>query len=207
MNSKFLSTLAVSAVASVVFLTSAAEARRLHWWELGQTEFAPADDIYDDASTYADEQQDQDARDMFNQEQYDLYMRQMGHPKRKRVVSSYYDPQVELPVYKNLPTLKYKKKPFQKTVAVKPVLKKPAAIDSVKPFHTASISNRFDEKISSKKIDCSKGASIVSGYGFSAVTTKTCAGETLIYSATRSGKNFEIRVSATNGELTNVKRL
>lgn len=206
MNSKIFSTVILSTLATAMFFAAPAEARRLHWWEQGQTEFAPVDDNYDDA-TYADDQQDQDARDMFNQEQYDLYMRQMGHPKRKRAVASYYDPQVDQPVYKKLPPLKAKKKIVQKVAIAKPIAKKPILAPEAKSLQTASISNRFDQKSPTKKIDCGKGLSIVSGYGFSGVTTKTCSGDTLIYNATRSGKNFEIQVSATNGELTNVKRL
>ncbi len=208
-----IKTIAAAACASLlgcVMLSQPAEARRLHhWWQQQQqSEFLPYDS-YDDP--YYNDQQDVDVAAQFNQDQYDRYMREMKHPKRNRAVDAYYEPQVEQPVYKKTPAYKLKK-PVAKVATSKPVMKAPAVASvkpapADKPVQVASIANRLNDKAQPKKIDCSKGASIVSGYGFSEVTSKTCAGDTLTFAAKRSGKNFEIQVNAASGELTNVKRL
>lgn len=59
----------------------------------------------------------------------------------------------------------------------------------------------------SKTVSCDKAATIVGGYGFSGVKSKTCSGKVLVFTATRSGKNYEVSVSSASGELTEVKRL
>lgn len=64
-----------------------------------------------------------------------------------------------------------------------------------------------DAKSKAAAVTCAKGASIVTSYGFSSVTSKSCTGSTFTYGASRSGKSFEIQVSAINGELTAVKKL
>jgi hypothetical protein len=197
-------TLCAGLLGSVV-MVQPAEARRLHfWWEQDQPEYVPSDSYT--APNY-DDGQDADVAEQFNQDQYDRYMREMKHPKRKRVIDAYYEPQVQTPSFKK--TQPYKlKKPVAKVSDAKPVVKAPVATANPdKPVQVASLANRLSDKVQPKKIDCTKGASIVSGYGFSGVTSKTCAGDTLTYAATRSGKNFEIQVNAANGELTNVKRL
>ena len=56
-------------------------------------------------------------------------------------------------------------------------------------------------------VSCDKGMGIVSSFGFTNVTSKSCTGSTLVYSAERSGSPFEIEVSAKSGELTAVKKL
>jgi hypothetical protein len=56
-------------------------------------------------------------------------------------------------------------------------------------------------------VNCDKGASIVSGFGFENVTTKSCDGSTLSYSAERGGKPFEVDVNSATGELLAVKKL
>jgi hypothetical protein len=212
MNTKVFSAVILAALGSSVLLSAPAEARRLHlWWLQDQTEFAPDYNAYDDAS-YGD-QQNIDVQEQFNQDQYDRYMREMHHPKRKRVTNSYYDPQVQQPAYKKAPVYKLKTKVPAKVASSKPVLKKSAVVAAApalvpaRPVQVASISNRFEDKISAKKIDCGKGAAIVAGYGFSSIVSKSCAGKTLVYGATRSGKNFEIQVSSASGELTAVKKL
>jgi hypothetical protein len=196
----------VIAAAAAVLFSAPAEARRLHFW--WQQDYAPdyvepdyyAPDAY--STDYAD-QQNLDVQEQFNQDQYDKYMREMRHPKHKRYAASYYDPQVDQPVYKKAPTYKLKKKAV--AVVKRPVVAKPVLAD--RPVQTASIAKRLDTPAVSKKIDCGKGAAIVSGYGFNDVATKSCAGQTLVYGATRSGKNFEVEVNSANGELMNVKRL
>ena len=56
-------------------------------------------------------------------------------------------------------------------------------------------------------VNCDKGAGIVSSFGFTNVTTKSCTGASLLYNAERSGKPFEIEVSTKSGELLAVKKL
>ena len=191
---KLFSATLCAALAGTLLMSGSAEARRLHFW------WQHPDDVtynrsYDDPSYY--DQQDADVADQFNQDQYDRYMRETGHSKRKRVVdNTYYDPQVEQPTYKKAPAYRLKK-PAAKVATVKPVVKspsvataKPAPVD--KPVQVASIANRLNDKAPTQKIDCTKGAPIVSGYGFSDVTSKTCSGGTLTYAATRSGKSKEL---------------
>jgi hypothetical protein len=196
MNKKLISAAMFSVLVGMAVASSPAEARRLFWWQSD-----PAYDVYGDP----------DVLDEFNQEQYDLYMQQMKRKKRLRYDQSYYDPQLDDPDYEPPPPRKVKKKKTVKTVAVaKP---KPAAKSVVnKPAspQVASISKRFDEPApepAKKGVDCGKGASIVAGFGFSGVTTKSCTGTTFVYGATRSGKTFEVQVSAASGELTAVKKL
>jgi hypothetical protein len=202
---KIMSATVCAGLLGAVMMVQPAEARRLHfWWEQqAQPEFVPYDQVYDEP--YVDDRQDADVAEQFNQDQYDRYMREMGHPKRKRVVDNYFNPQVDQPTYKKAPSYKLKK-PAPKLAVAKPVVKAPPVAPD-KPVQTASLANRMSDKVQSKKVDCTKGASIVSGYGFSGVTSKSCVGDTLTYAATRSGKNFEIQVNAASGELTNVKRL
>ena len=56
-------------------------------------------------------------------------------------------------------------------------------------------------------VTCDKGMGIVSSFGFTNVTSTSCAGGTLVYKAERSGSPFEIEVNAKSGELTAVKKL
>lgn len=194
--------LAGAAFIGLVLVAAPAEARRLFWWENAAT-----DDSYSDMPS----DQEAYAQDQFNQDQYDLYMQQMHKKKRKpNYDQSYYDPQLETPVYK--PKVYKPKKKVVTQAAVpdviipKPPVKQPAG-QKPSTAQTASIGNRFQKDAPSKSIDCSKGAAIVSGYGFSSVTTKTCVGATYTYGAIRSGSNFEIQVSSASGELTAVKKL
>jgi hypothetical protein len=191
------------AFVGLVMAGTPAEAKRLFWWQ----DDAPSNDIYSDIPA----EQDVYAQDQFNQDQYDLYMKQM-HRKKKAVQPldrSYYEPQVYKPrvlkpVKKTVTQATIPQVIIPKPPVKTPLVQKPAT-DQV-----ASIGKRFQTDApakSTKPIDCAKGASIVSGYGFSSVTNKTCAGATYVYGATRSGSNFEIQVNAASGELTAVKKL
>ena len=62
-------------------------------------------------------------------------------------------------------------------------------------------------KPKAEPVTCDKGATIVSGFGFENVTTKSCDGATLSYSAERGGKPFEVDVNSATGELLAVKKL
>ena len=204
MNRKLLGSALLTALSLVVLTSAPAEARhRLFWWQHDRNYEAPQYDSYEDDS-YTDDQ-NADVDEQFNQAQYDLYMREMHHPRRQRYVESYYDPQFDAPTYDTPLPKKVKKREVVKVAVVKPVVKVLPPTD--KTIQTASLAKRFDDKVVSSKVDCKKGAAIVAGYGFSTVTSKSCEGETLVYGATRSGKNFEIQVSSASGELTTVKKL
>ena len=55
-------------------------------------------------------------------------------------------------------------------------------------------------------ISCDKASKIVAGYGFSAVKPSTCQGKEYAFAATRDGKNYVIKMSSANGELTQVQK-
>jgi hypothetical protein len=55
-------------------------------------------------------------------------------------------------------------------------------------------------------VSCDKAKSIISGYGFGDVQTRSCEGKTYSFAAKRGGKSFSVKVSSLNGELTEVKR-
>jgi hypothetical protein len=60
---------------------------------------------------------------------------------------------------------------------------------------------------SSNMIGCSKGVEIITGYGFSAVKPKSCAGSVYAFDAARANANYVITLSAATGEITDVKKL
>jgi hypothetical protein len=206
MKTKLLSAFFATALIGVALSSSSAEARRLFWWQSNQ------DQNYDNYGDNPDAQ-DAYAQDQFNQEQYDLYMRQMHRRGRAQYDQSYYDPQVVEPDY-NRPVRKLKKKKVVRqahisdsgVIASTPVPPKPVA-KKAQTGQVASIGRRFDAPAAAKAIDCGKGASIVTGYGFSGVTTKSCSGSSFVYGANRSGKAFEIQVNSANGEIMAVKKL
>jgi hypothetical protein len=216
----FTKLIAAAMFSTVIGLTMAApeaQARRLFWWQEVSPENGGGYDVYGDGQDINDGQ-DAFAQDLFNQEQYDQYMQEMNHRRHRRIYDqSYYDPQFEnpdnpMPHAPKRKVLKYKKpakiaaapKPYtapkstnSQVANVAPPRTKPASVEKITPNAPAK----------SASVSCTKGASIVTSYGFSAVTSKTCSGGTYVYGATRSGKNFEIQVSAKSGELTAVKKL
>jgi hypothetical protein len=56
-------------------------------------------------------------------------------------------------------------------------------------------------------ISCDKAAGIVTGFGFTGVSPQFCVGKTYTFKAMRDGKQFEVRISSANGELTEVRKL
>jgi hypothetical protein len=55
-------------------------------------------------------------------------------------------------------------------------------------------------------VSCDKARSIITGYGFGSIETRSCSGNIYSFAAVRGGKTFAVKVSALNGELTEVKR-
>jgi hypothetical protein len=211
MNRTFLAVVTSSMLVGATFLATPAEARRLFWWQSGNQ---PLYDVYGD-------EQDAYVQDQFNQDEYDLYMEQTNRRKRVRYNDNYFDPQIDGPSYDAPRRHLKKKKTVQHIKIAKPVSasKKVVKFNSTeviekrteKPVaqtpQLVSLDKRLKDTTGAKQIDCTKGASIVAGFGFDAVTTKSCSGGTLVYGAMRSGKSFEVQVSATSGELTAVKKL
>jgi hypothetical protein len=217
MFTKFFAAAMLSTVIGMTMAAPEAQARRLFWWQQLPPENGGGYDVYGDGQDINDGQ-DAFAQDLFNQEQYDQYMQEMNHRRHRRIYDqSYYDPQFEnpdnpMPHAPKRKVLKYKK-PAKVAAAPKPYAApkstnsqianvaqprpNPASVEKITP----------DAPTKSASVSCTKGASIVTSYGFSAVTQKTCSGGTYVYGATRSGKNFEIQVSAASGELTAVKKL
>jgi hypothetical protein len=184
-----------SIILATLSLTPAEAARRHFWWMEDAPAYLVDDGYYGDTS----DEQDYFVQDQFNQEQYDLYIKRKHLKKKPRYDQAYYEPRIEQPTYK--PKV-FKKKIVAKPVAPKPVVKPVKVSSTVTP-----INKRYDMSVATKSISCTKGAGIVSGYGFTSITNKSCAGTTFVYGATRSGKNFDIEVSAATGELTAVKKL
>jgi hypothetical protein len=213
-----------------------AEARRLFWWQMMNPDgTAISPDIYSD--TYAPQDYYGDNPDyyppdalspdeQFNQLQYDQYRREMARRNHRRV---YYQdpaqtdygqpdfgvpPPYSAPVYPVRHAIKHAKKLVQQKPPVQKASKPPvmptgpitAATAAPPVTDTATVSTPT-KPASRGGVSCAKGATIVSSFGFSNVTTKSCAGGTLVYGAERSGKNFEVNVSAASGELTAVKKL
>ena len=220
MLAKLISVAVFSTMVGLTFAAPEAQARRLFWWEAVPPENGGGYDIYGDEQDGSDGQ-DAFAQDLFNQEQYDQYMQEMNHRRHRRIYDqSYYDPQVEnpdnpMPHAPRRKILKFKKPVKSVAVVAKPgptAIKKPVepqvAIKAPPRVASQGVETITDNaKVKTASVTCAKGASIVTSYGFSSVTSKTCSGGTFIYGATRAGKNFEIQVSAANGELTAVKKL
>ncbi len=61
--------------------------------------------------------------------------------------------------------------------------------------------------VATKTIGCTAGAAVVTGYGFAEVKPKACTGATYAYTAARSGKSYEIKMTAASGEIIDVKKL
>ena len=57
-----------------------------------------------------------------------------------------------------------------------------------------------------KAVSCEEAQRIVSDFGFSDVKPRTCAGKVYDIDATRDGKPYTIKLSAADGELTEVKK-
>ena len=92
-----------------------------------------------------------------------------------------------------------------------------AAAQPVKPVTKVTANTELDPEVkltgaakpapSTKSIGCTAGAAVVTGYGFGDVKPKTCTGSTYAYTASRGGKSYLIELTATNGEVVNVKKL
>jgi hypothetical protein len=90
--------------------------------------------------------------------------------------------------------------------------KTPAASEeitgSTSKIKTAAVATETTKKPdATASVTCEKATSIVSGYGFATVEATKCAAPNYEFKAKRDGKDFLIKVSSANGELTEVKKL
>jgi hypothetical protein len=79
------------------------------------------------------------------------------------------------------------------------IKKKPAAT-------AAAAAPKPKTETKSASVSCDKARSIITGYGFGNIETKSCTGNVYSFAAVRGGKSFSVKVSALSGELTEVKR-
>lgn len=62
------------------------------------------------------------------------------------------------------------------------------------------------ERQAGKQMSCEAAAEIVGGFGFSDVKPTSCSGSAYGFEATRDGASYSIKVGASDGELTEVKK-
>jgi hypothetical protein len=60
---------------------------------------------------------------------------------------------------------------------------------------------------SGRRITCAQGARLIRNRGFSGVTQRNCSGRTFRYEGSRRGNRYEISVRASDGRVTNYRRL
>jgi hypothetical protein len=60
--------------------------------------------------------------------------------------------------------------------------------------------------VSPSKVSCNGAKAIIEKYAFGDVAAQNCGGDVYTFAATRTGKQFLVRVSALSGELIEVKR-
>jgi hypothetical protein len=113
--------------------------------------------------------------------------------------ANYYEPEVLV-----RPSVKPKLQATKPPVAAKKTTPKLAL---AKPDLPDAPKKSLKKSDSASGVTCAKATQIVTGYGFSEVKVKSCAGNIYAFTGTRSGKNYEISVSAARGDLTEVKRI
>ena len=107
-----------------------------------------------------------------------------------------------------------KQKPIQSDKITKPqksppkiamLPKQEAIIPQRKPVEAVTApQNAPDQKTNS--ISCEEARMIITKYAFSNVTPTSCDGEIYSFAATRAGKPYAVKISSSNGELTEVKK-
>jgi len=89
-----------------------------------------------------------------------------------------------------------------------PIREQPVQEQSAPPAEEQTAARTPDEtdEGSSAGLSCEAAAEIVEDFGFSDVQSTSCSGETYGFDASRDGNSYAIRVSAADGELTEVRR-
>jgi len=209
------------ALLPILLFSQPAEARRLFWWQMVNPDgTAVSPDVYNGAYAPQDYPPNEEQvygpdpyasqQEQFNAEQYLRYRREMQ--RRYGYQQGYADPAPYPSYAPPVAPLKFKKK-HTKVLAAKPKLPAPhsAIVSSQVNAPAATVASTTSAKppkaAATANVTCDKGITIVSSFGFTDVTAKSCEGTTFVYSAERGGKPFEINLSQTSGELTAVKRL
>ena len=81
----------------------------------------------------------------------------------------------------------------------------PAALQKAEP-EVAAKSTEEGNGNRTKQMSCEAAAEIVSGFGFSDVKPTSCSGSIYDFAAVRDGGAYSVKVSATDGELSEVKK-
>jgi hypothetical protein len=146
----------------------------------------------------------------YTHEEDDIYAYEPDFEDERYYEPDYMDPDDE-PEY-IAPKPKKKKKPA--TAVAKPPVKKKLVSVEKKPSATTAAAaatppaaGAATTKISSRGMSCDKAGQIITGYGFTSVKPQSCTGKVYAFNATRSGKNYLVKLSAANGELTEVKKI
>ena len=190
-----LGLLALAAASCTILIPASAEAGRLfkfRFFEPNYYTYYPSQDNFLGPDDY-------DARDYYY---VPRKKRQRYYEQQYDQQESYYDPQYDEPVYVKPP----KRKTAKIAPSNKPTTVKKASVASVKKPATTS-STISSTKSSGSGMSCDKASSIISGYGFSSVKPTSCKGQVYAFSAVRSGKNYQISLNASSGELTEVKKV
>lgn len=119
---------------------------------------------------------------------------------------SYYEPEPAPPPKPKKKTVATPQKPAAggNTASPKTAPSTLAAKPSVPLQKTAAAT---PGKPATSGMSCEKAASVITGYGFSAVTPASCAGKVYAFNAKRDGKSFAIKLDSASGELAEVKKL
>ncbi|VAV92399.1 hypothetical protein MNBD_ALPHA08-2027 [hydrothermal vent metagenome] len=83
---------------------------------------------------------------------------------------------------------------------------KPIRIEVVKNPKTAGL-RKPAQRQASNQLSCDKAKSIVTDFGFSDVTARTCTGTVYDFNAKRDGNPYSVKVSSLSGELKGVKKI
>ncbi|MBM3521302.1 MAG: hypothetical protein FJX63_11165 [Alphaproteobacteria bacterium] len=78
---------------------------------------------------------------------------------------------------------------------------------TVKPKAETAAADEGDVALPKGALTCAKAEGIVTGYGFTAVKASDCDGQVYAFNAMRDGKPYAIKLSAANGELTEVRKV
>jgi C1A family cysteine protease len=146
----------------------------------------------------------------YSYEEDDIYAYEPDFEDERYYEPEYMNPDDE-PDYV-APKKKTKKKTAT-TVAQPPVKKKLVSVEKKPAATTAAVAATTPAtaaattKISPAGMSCDKAGQIITGYGFTSVKPQICTGKVYAFNATRSGKNYLVKLSAANGELTEVKKL
>ncbi len=136
----------------------------------------------------------------------------------------YYDPYYDPPIRKVKPAKKKAAKDrsvvSKKTVKTKSVATKepaplvlapkkalPSAPKKTLSLDTPAKSSPSIPVKSNNAVSCDKATSILSGYGFSGIKASDCTGQVYAFDAARDGKTYAIKLNATSGELTEVRKV